>query len=98
ILSAKEYVYIQTPYFIPDESLLDALKIAAMSGVKIKIMIPNKLDHIFVYWATLSHVGELLNEGADIYLYLNGFLLVIYIVVYGELSSVGIAIFNYHML
>src|SRR5699024_9202991 len=91
ILSAKEYVYIQTPYFIPDESLLDALRIAAMSGVKIKIMILNKPDHIFVYWATLSHVGELLNEGAEIYLYQNGFLHAKTIVVDGELSSVGTA-------
>src|SRR5699024_12213214 len=42
ILTAKEYIYIQTPYFIPDESLMDALRIAALSGVKIKLMIPNK--------------------------------------------------------
>src|SRR5699024_8777817 len=49
IMSAKESVYIQTPYFIPDESLMDALRIAALSGVKIKIMIPNKPDHPFVY-------------------------------------------------
>src|SRR5699024_4378319 len=45
ILNAKEYVYLQTPYFIPDESLMDALRIAALSGVKIKLMIPNKPDH-----------------------------------------------------
>src|SRR5699024_11815402 len=74
ILTAEEYVYIQTPYFIQDESLMDALRIAALSGVKIKIMIPNKQDHIFVYWATLSRVGELLDEGEEIYLYQNGFL------------------------
>src|SRR5699024_5707200 len=86
ILSAKEYVYIQTPYCIPDESLLDALKIAAMSGVKIKIMIPNKPDHIFVYWATLSHVGELLNEGGAIYSYQHCRLHDTTIVVDGELS------------
>src|SRR5690625_3134898 len=49
ILEAKESVYIKTPYFIPDESLMDALRIAALSGIKIKIMIPNKPDHIFVY-------------------------------------------------
>lgn len=53
ILSAKEYIYIQTPYFIPDESLMDALRIATLSGVRVKIMIPNKPDHPFVYWATL---------------------------------------------
>lgn len=91
ILAAKEYVYIQTPYFIPDESLMDALRIAALSGVKIKIMIPNKPDHMFVYWATLSNVGELLHEGAEIYLYQNGFLHAKTIVIDGTLSSVGTA-------
>src|SRR5699024_3817070 len=91
ILAAKEYVYIQTPYFIPDESLMDALRIAALSGIKIKIMIPNKPDHMFVYWATLSSIGELLNEGAEVYLYQNGFMHAKTIVVDGKLSSVGTA-------
>lgn len=91
ILNAKEYVYLQTPYFIPDESLMDALRIAALSGVKIKLMIPNKPDHIFVYWATLSHIGKLLNEGAEVYLYQNGFLHAKTIVVDGKISSVGTA-------
>ncbi|HLR70945.1 MAG TPA: cardiolipin synthase [Pseudogracilibacillus sp.] len=91
ILAAKEYVYIQTPYFIPDESLMDALRIAALSGVRIKIMIPNKPDHMFVYWATLSSIGELLNEGAEVFLYQNGFLHAKTIIVDGKLSSVGTA-------
>src|SRR5699024_40023 len=91
ILGANEYVYIQTPYFIPDESLMDALRIAALSGVEIKIMIPNKPDHMFVYWASLSNIGELLHEGAEIYLYQNGFLHAKTIVVDGKLSSVGTA-------
>ncbi len=91
ILTAKEYVYIQTPYFIPDDSLMDALRIAALSGVKIKVMIPNKPDHLFVYWATLSSVGELLSEGAEVYLYQNGFLHAKTIVVDGKVSSVGTA-------
>lgn len=91
IMSAKEYIYIQTPYFIPDESLMDALRIATLSGVKIKIMIPNKPDHPFVYWATLSHIGELLGEGAEVYLYQNGFLHAKTIVVDGKISSVGTA-------
>lgn len=91
ILMAKEYVYIQTPYFIPDESLMDALRIAALSGVKIKLMIPNKPDHPFVYWATLSHVGELLKENAEVYLYQNGFLHAKTLVVDGKIASVGTA-------
>src|SRR5699024_6960322 len=65
--------------------------IAALSGVEIKIMIPNKPDHMFVYWATLSNVGELLQEGAEIYLYQNGFLHAKTIVVDGKVSSVGTA-------
>src|SRR5690625_3320510 len=91
ILNAKKFVYIQTPYFIPDESLLDALRVAALSGVKIKIMIPNKPDHMFVYWATLSYVGKLIQDGAEIYLYQNGFLHAKTIVVDGEVASVGTA-------
>jgi len=91
ILSAKKYIYIQTPYFIPDESLMDALRIAALSGINIKLMIPNKPDHPFVYWATLSHVGELLKAGAEAYMYQNGFLHAKTIIVDGKISSVGTA-------
>ncbi|MFC4558157.1 cardiolipin synthase [Virgibacillus kekensis] len=91
IMSAKEYVYIQTPYFIPDESLRDTLQIAALSGVKVKIMIPNKPDHPFVYWATLSNIGDLLNAGAEVYVYQNGFLHAKTLVVDGKIASVGTA-------
>jgi len=88
-MSAKESVYLQTPYFIPDASFMDACKIALLSGVEIHIMIPNKPDHPFVYWATWSHVGELLTYGAHIYLYEKGFLHAKTIVVDNEVSSVG---------
>src|SRR5699024_5917482 len=54
-------------------------------------MIPNKPDHIFVYLSTLSKVGELLDEGAEVYLYQNGFLHAKTIVVDGKISSVGTA-------
>ncbi|WP_339213036.1 cardiolipin synthase [Ornithinibacillus sp. FSL M8-0202] len=91
ILSAKKYVYIQTPYFIPDESLRDAIRIAALSGVKVKIMIPNKPDHPFVYWATLSYVGDMLQAGAEVYIYQKGFLHSKTIVVDGKIASVGTA-------
>lgn len=91
IMAAKEYIYIQTPYFIPDESVRDALRIAALSGVKIKIMIPNKPDHPFVYWATLSNSGDLLKAGAEVYIYQNGFLHAKTIIVDGKIASVGTA-------
>ena len=91
IANAKKHVYIQTPYFIPDESFFDAVKIAALSGVDVRIMIPNKPDHMFVYWATYSYVGMLLDVGAKIYIYDNGFIHAKMIVVDDEAASVGTA-------
>ncbi|MBD8067638.1 cardiolipin synthase [Bacillus sp. PS06] len=89
ILSAKKSVYIQTPYFIPDSSFMDACKIALLSGVDVHIMIPNKPDHPFVYWATWAYAGELLSYGAKILLYEKGFLHAKTIVVDQEVASVG---------
>ena len=71
---ARKSIYIQTPYFIPDESVMDAICIAAMSGVDVRVMIPCKPDHPFVYWATYSYIGDLLEAGAKCYTYDNGFL------------------------
>lgn len=91
IFIAKDYIYIQTPYFIPDVSFLDALRIACLSGVDVRIMIPNKPDHMFVYWATYSNIGSLLKAGARVYIYENGFIHAKQIVVDDELSTVGTA-------
>jgi cardiolipin synthase len=91
INSAKETIYIQTPYFVPDESVLDALRIAALSGVDVRIMIPNKPDHPFVYWASSSYIGELLTAGVKTYTYEPGFLHAKTIVIDGKIASVGTA-------
>jgi cardiolipin synthase len=91
INSARESVSIQTPYFIPDESVTDALRLAALSGVDVRIMIPCKPDHPFVYWATLSFVGDLLDAGVRAYTYDAGFLHAKTIVVDGKAGSVGSA-------
>ncbi|MET0786735.1 MAG: cardiolipin synthase [Paenisporosarcina sp.] len=88
---AKEYIYIQTPYFIPDASFMDTLRVACLSGIDVRIMIPNKPDHMFVYWATYSYIGQLLKAGAKVYIYDNGFLHSKMIVVDNEASTVGTA-------
>lgn len=88
---AKKYVYIQTPYFIPDDSFMDAVRIACLSGIDVRIMIPNKPDHMFVYWATYSYIGQLIKAGAKIYIYENGFLHSKMIVIDDEASTVGTA-------
>lgn len=74
IHKAKKSICIQTPYFIPDESMMTALLIAIHSGIEVSVMIPCKPDHPFVYWATYSYVGELVMAGAKCYIYNNGFL------------------------
>ncbi|WP_095150343.1 MULTISPECIES: cardiolipin synthase [Bacillaceae] len=91
IMDAKKSIIIQTPYFIPDKTLLDALQVAAQTGIEVKIMIPNKPDHMFVYWATTSHIGEMLKVGAKIYIYENGFIHNKVLVVDERVSSVGTA-------
>ncbi len=91
ISSAKKSIWIQTPYFIPDASLLDALRIAALTGKDVRIMIPNKPDHLFVYWATTYHIGEMLKAGAKIFIYDNGFIHSKTIIVDKQVSSVGTA-------
>ncbi|ALC87653.1 MULTISPECIES: cardiolipin synthase [Bacillaceae] len=91
LMMAKKYIYIQSPYFIPDASFMDTLRIACLSGIDVRIMIPNKPDHIFVYWATYSYVGELIKAGAKVYIYENGFLHTKMIVIDDEASTVGTA-------
>lgn len=91
IASAKEEIIIQTPYFIIDDAVMDALKIALLSGVSVKIMIPSKPDHPFIYWATTSWTGELLEAGAEVYIYQKGFLHAKVILVDGIISSIGSA-------
>ncbi|MEG7530528.1 MAG: cardiolipin synthase [Hungatella sp.] len=88
---ARTSIYIQTPYFIPDDAVLSALQIAARSGVDVRLMIPCKPDHPFVYWATYSYVGDLLAAGAKCYTYENGFLHAKGVMIDGNTSCYGTA-------
>ncbi|MBI0583440.1 MAG: cardiolipin synthase [Methanomassiliicoccus sp.] len=88
---AKKYVYLQTPYFVPDPSIMSALRIAAQSGVDVRIMIPDKPDHPLVYWATTSFTGELLDAGVRTFTYNNGFIHAKTCIVDDLVSSIGTA-------
>lgn len=94
INKATRYIYIQTPYFVPDESILEALKIAAVSGVDVRIMFPNKPDHIFVYWTTYSYIGELIKYGVSSYIYQDGFIHTKGMVIDDEVASYGTCNFD----
>lgn len=91
ITKAQQCIYIQTPYFIPDEAILNALLIAVRSGIEVNIMIPCKPDHPFVYWATYSYMGDMLQAGAKCYIYQDGFLHSKGIVVDGKVFCYGTA-------
>lgn len=88
---ARKHIYIQTPYFVPDDAVLSALQIAARSGVEVRLMIPCKPDHPFVYWATYSYVGDLLRAGARCFTYENGFLHAKGVCVDGQVCCYGTA-------
>ena len=89
ITSAQKYVYIQSPYLLPTEPILLALKTAAAAGVDVRIMIPEKSDSRMVHWGTMSYLQELMEAGIKIYMYQKGFLHSKLIVCDDCLSSVG---------
>ncbi len=91
IASAKEYVYITSPYLVPEESLLVALKTAALSGVDVRIIIPSMPDHFMVYWAGQSYIEALLEAGVKIYYYKGGFIHSKSLMVDDVCASVGTA-------
>ena len=92
IQKARDYVYIQSPYLILDKTLMETLKVACLSGVDVRIMIPSKPDHPFVYWASYSYAGELLDYGAKIYTYGEDAFLHAKTIVYDDsVASIGTA-------
>ena len=94
ISTAKTRLWIQSPYFVPDESIFEAVRIAALSGVDVRIMIPDKPDHFSVYWATQSYVGQLLEDGVKIYEYGKGFLHAKQVIKDEDICTVGTANFD----
>ncbi|WP_092922001.1 cardiolipin synthase [Romboutsia hominis] len=74
ICQAKKSIYIETPYFIPDESILIALKSAALSGVDVRIVFPKIADHKMVNNASYSYFDDILKSGGKVYLYTKGFI------------------------
>ena len=73
LLEARRYVYMETPYFLPTETVMLAMRIAALAGVDVRIMIPRHGDAKFVEWASRSYVFQTIQAGVKVYLYRTGF-------------------------
>ncbi|MDO5861215.1 MAG: cardiolipin synthase [Thermoplasmata archaeon] len=73
IVNARQRLYVTTPYLNPDDSMMVALANAARSGVDVRILIPDKKDHIFLYWNNLTCANELMKSGVRIWRYNDGF-------------------------
>jgi cardiolipin synthase len=74
ILSARRYVYMETPYFLPTEPVLFAMKTAAAAGVDVRVLVPYRSDTKFAEWASRSYLREVLEAGIKVSFYTAGFL------------------------
>ncbi len=95
ITNAKKYVYIQTPYFLPTESLLKALQTAALSKVDVRLMIPRRSDSQILRYASFSYISEMLKAGVKVYFYQPGLLHAKTIVIDEDMCSVGSTNFDF---
>ena len=73
ITSATDHIYIVTPYFTPNETILDAIKVAALGRIDVRLMIPYKGDSQMAHYCTRSYITELLEAGVKVYLFKDGF-------------------------
>jgi len=92
---AQEEILITTPYFIPGESIQEALIVSALGGLKVKLLVPGDSDSVFVNTAARSYYGELLKAGVEIYLYRKGFVHAKTMVTDSKVAIVGSANMDY---
>lgn len=74
IMAAKRYIYIETPYFLPTDSIIFALKTAALGGIDVQLIVPDKGDSKFVEWAGRSYLRDIMKAGVKVFLYTTGFI------------------------
>ena len=95
IQSAKKEIFLTTPYFIPGETIIDAMKMASLSGVNVKLLVPGISDSFMVNSAAKSYYTELLKAGVEIFLYQKGFVHAKTLVADRCLAMVGTANLDY---
>jgi cardiolipin synthase len=91
ISTAQQRIHITTPYFVPDASIFMALKMAAISGIEVKIIFPMVADSELVHLASLSYMEELMQVGVSFYQYVKGFIHAKVLIVDETIAFVGTA-------
>lgn len=86
---AKHSIYIQTPYFVPTDGLLQSLQLAARKGVEVKLMIPKKSDTYLVHITTKSFLEDIMRYGVGVYFFNGGFLHSKMLIIDNELTITG---------
>lgn len=92
ITMAEKHIYISTPYFVPTESIMEALKMASLSGIDVRILFPGRYDHAAVYYASRTYLLELLKCGAKVNFYNSkSFIHAKVMTIDGKIATVGTA-------
>lgn len=91
IHSARRRLWIVSPYFVPDDSVVSALQLAALRGVDVRVMLPERADHLLIHLAKFSYLEETLPVGIRFFCYREGFLHQKVILVDDRISGIGTA-------
>jgi cardiolipin synthase len=94
INSARHRIWVASPYFVPDSSLIYALQLAALRGVDVRVMLPQRPDHLLVFLSAFSYIAQTEPAGVKFYRYQPGFMHHKVILVDDDLSAVGTANFD----
>ena len=94
INSAKKRFWIATPYFVPDDAILSALQLAGMRGVDVRILIPEKPDHLLIYLAAFTYFEDATRTGVRFFRYTDGFLHEKVMLIDDDAATVGTANFD----
>jgi cardiolipin synthase len=94
INSAQKRIWIASPYFVPDDAILAALQLAGLRGVDVRILIPERPDHLLVYLAAYTYLEDVLQTGVRFFRYTDGFLHEKVMLIDDETATVGTANFD----
>ena len=94
INSARERIWIASPYFVPDEGIMAALQLAGLRGVDVRILIPDEPDHLLVYLAAFSYFQQAEDSGVQFYRYTKGFMHQKTMLIDDSVSAIGTANFD----